>query len=1024
MARLSIYLLGGFHVTLDGEAVTAFESSKVRALLAYLALEADAVKSDRPHSRDALAALLWPDQSDQAARRNLSQALFNLRQVIHDDEAAPPFLEITRATVQFNRDSDHWLDVAQFATYIEAGEWANLQSAVELYRGEFLAGFFVDDNVPFAEWGTLLRERYHQQVLDALYRLTEYHEQRRDYERARHYARRQVELEPWQEEAHRQLIRLLARSGQRSAALRQYETCRRTLADELGVEPHEETTALYERIRAAGAARPHNLPDPPTPFVGRRDLLQQIAHYLEHPACRLLTLLGPGGIGKTRLALQAAREALDAFLNGVWYIPLSSVNAVEFLVPTVADGLGLRFSGSRAPSEQLADYLREKELLLVLDSLEHLLEGADWLVDVLHRAPGVKILVTSRERLNLRAEYILDVPGLAYPAGEQAGSIADYEAVQLFLQHAVQVRADFGLSPENQPHVARVCQLLEGIPLGVELAASWVRTLPCEQIIQEMQHAPDFLATSLRDVPARHKSLRAVFQHSWKLLAEVEQKAVSWLSVFHAPFRDEAAQAVTGVEPATLLALSNKSLLSRRPSGRYDFHALLKQYAAEELAAFPGEESAMRESHCRYYVDFLQQRESDLRGGRQMEAQAEIGTEIEDVRVAWEYALASHELDAIARSLEGLYLFYRARGRFQEGRDCFGDAAAAVPVADEAGRFLQARLQARQADFHSWLGDYDAARALLQQSLTVFEPFQFQRECAFALEVLGRMAYYTGAYAQAQQHLQASVVLYRQVEDPWGAAQALNYWGNVVCSVETGYGEAMPLYEESLALSQQIGDQAGIARALSNLGAVEHCLEHYPAARQLYHEALTISREIGDRQLLAIALGNLGNVAYRCGEYDQALELMQESLDIKRGLGNRPSMMYTMNYLGNTNRKAGHYHEARRWYDQALRLAHDLGATAFMSCVLASIAALLAAMGDAPRAAELIQVALDHADGDQDVIAAADQLRPVLEAEIGPQAVATCSGRGRGRPLEQVVAGILAGGWYDGNRIGYSNYRL
>jgi DNA-binding SARP family transcriptional activator len=416
MSRLSIHLLGPFYVTLDEEPVTEFESNKVRALLAYLAVEAD-----RPHSRDELIGLLWPDQPERTARRNLSQALFNLRRTIRDDDVTPPFLHVTRRAVQFNLESDQWLDVAQFVVHIAASEThahskleacksciQHLEQADALYQGEFLAGFFVDDSGPFGEWGTLRRERFHRQVLDAQYHLARHYERRRNYERARHYARRQVELEPWREEAHQQLMRLLVRSGQRSAALQQYEICHRILADELGVEPTDTTTRLYRRIRSVPSIGAHNLPPQATPFVGRASELRDTGGRLVDPDCRLLTLTGAGGIGKTRLAIQAAHENRAAFLHGVCFVPLAPLQSTEFLVPTIASALQLPLHSEMDPKEQLLDALRECEMLLLFDNFEHLIED------------GVDLLAMAHNFNNLGA--------VAYWAGDYA------EAKQRFLE--------------------------------------------------------------------------------------------------------------------------------------------------------------------------------------------------------------------------------------------------------------------------------------------------------------------------------------------------------------------------------------------------------------------------------------------------------------------------------------------------------------------------------------------------------------------------------------------------------------
>ena len=387
MTALSLSLLGPFQVALDGEPVTDFATDKARALLAYLAVE-----SDHPHRRDTLAGLLWPDQPQQRARQNLRQALSHLRQAIEDqdDNLIEPFLTVTRQTVQFNPASDHVLDVAVFKSLVGQCQehrhrrletclpcTRRMERMIALYQGSFLEQFFVSDSSVFEEWALLERESLHREAVQAFSHLASYYERRGDYAQARQHVRRQVTLEPWREESHRHLMWLLTRGGQRSAALAQYETCRRALAEELGIEPTVETTALYDQIRRGQqpgvqaqkyeGTPPRNLPPSPTPFIGRAEELAELADLLADPDCRLVTLVGPGGIGKTRMALQVAADHIGTFAHGIYFVPLMTISSTESLISTVANTLRFSVQDKLDPKDQLLCYLSEKEILLVLE---------------------------------------------------------------------------------------------------------------------------------------------------------------------------------------------------------------------------------------------------------------------------------------------------------------------------------------------------------------------------------------------------------------------------------------------------------------------------------------------------------------------------------------------------------------------------------------------------------------------------------------------------------------------------------
>ena len=1008
---LALSLLGPFQTTLGHEPVTLLRTRKEQALLAYLAVEAD-----RSHQREALAELFWPERPEGVARASLRQALSGVRRAIGGE-----YLLTTRDTVQFNSASDHWLDLAVYRAHLEATRrhphddpdtcplcMGRLQQAVALYRGRFLADLRLDDSREYQEWVTVHRERLFREQGEALRRLTGYRRMLGDLERARRYARRWVELDPLSEHAHRQRMEVLALSGRRTAALKQYEVCRRVLGEELGVEPGTETAALYEQIRdgkiRAPADQPpssalQNLPEQLTPFVGREPELGQVGRLLTRPECRLLTVVGPGGVGKTRLALRAAEQiyGADTFAEGVWFVPLENIASAELLAVTMAEALGLAPEAQQNPKTQLLAHLRPRTMLLVLDNLEHLQHAAaisqpappetgpagsrragpekadalDLLLEILREAPGIKILVTSRERLNCQVEFLVDLEGLPYPAKEGSGTSRtqdirdltglDDAAVRLFVERAGRVRAGFAATTETAPSIIRICQLVEGLPLAIELAAANLapgageRPRTCAEVAQAIQEGLDALATSLRDLSPRQRSIRAVLEHSWRLLSAVEKATYRCLSVFRGGFGPEAARAVVGeaAEQAAgtqaawppLQVLMDRSLLRRDDLlggdgiARYNLHLLLRQYAAEKLAEHAEEEASTRERHSRFYLGFLREREEAIAGERGKEALDEIQGEIANVRTAWEWGVAQNAIDVLGQSVRTLASFYNRTGLFQEGETVFRNTAEHLFGASPApGSLTEVRLLARlrlgQARFLFGLGQFARIPEYTRAAIALAAACRDRTIEAQAELIRGYVHHNQGEVQQARACYERALTLSRTGGSDAGSpasksqreaeANSLNSLA-MVSKRQGRYDEAERYLEQSLQAARQAEDPAGQCRALNGLGTVVSRRGDLSEALDHYRDALRHALACGDRSLEGSLLNNLGNMHLRLGLYEEAGAHYERALEIQRESGARPRQISAWFNQGLIYHYQGDQEIARNCAQQALVIAQEVG---------------------------------------------------------------------------------------------------
>jgi predicted ATPase/DNA-binding SARP family transcriptional activator len=895
MPNLSLSLLGSFQATLDGQPVTGFESNKVRALLAYLAVEAD-----RPHARDELIGLLWPDQPDATARANLRQALANLRHAIGDRTAATPFLSTTSDSIQFHLTEHGSIDAAAFSELIAACHVhahrrletcrtcaQRLQQAVELYRGDFLAQFVQSGSEAFEEWALIQRERLHRDMLDALYALAEHHDRRSEYDLVRRYATRQLELDPWREEAQRQLMRAFALNRQRSAALAQYETCRRVLAHELGAEPSQETVALHAKIKAdrlPHADQQHNLPMALTSLIGRKQERAEIDRLLETSTCRRLTLTGPGGIGKTRLALQAASEHVGLFADGVWLVELAALSDPALVLPAIAPALGLREQGPHELRELLVDFLRPREVLLVLDNCEHLIEACAQIVDDLTQAcPQLSVLTTSREALKVAGEVIFRVPPLTTPDPwhiPATAALADYEAVQLFVERAMTALPDFVMTDAHGTIVAQICHRLDGVPLAIELAAARLTTLSVEQIAARLDDRLRLLTAGLRTALPRQQTLRATMDWSYDLLTGDERILFRRLAVFAGSWTFEATEVVVGQDCLApnkvldgLTHLIDKSLVVVTPQAnevRYRMLETIHEFACEKLSE-ADEIEAVRAHHLEFYVQFAEQVEPFLRDANQNQWLDRIEAEHDNLRAAFAWSLESGKATIGLHLAIALGDFWQRRSHVSEGSNWLGKA---LPAANPISVPTLADALIQLANLMWQQGNCQQASEFFEEGLMLCRKLGDPQRTARALSVGGKVAHAQGDRERAAWRLEESLALFREVgaSDKWGTAIVLLWLADV--RMRQGDNErAALLCEESLDLFRELGDSWGIAFSLGTAGEMARRQGDPTRAVALFAEALKLHWELGNKVNIPFSLEALAIVATVQGQPDRAARL-------------------------------------------------------------------------------------------------------------------------------------------------------
>ena len=578
-----------------------------------------------------------------------------------------------------------------------------------------------------------------------------------------------------------------------------------------------ELAGVHITPQATSAPKPpprDNLPVNLNPLVGRENELATLIRYLDDPRCRLLTLVGAGGFGKTRLAMELASACRDRYRDGICFVPLAPVSSSGAIVHAIAGALGYAFQGQTSPRRQLIDQVRDKRMLLVMDNVEHLLDGVDLFTELLAHSPGISLLATSRERLNLQSEWVCVVQGLPVPPSDKLDRAQEYASVQLFVQAAKRASAGYALQRKDERAVAKICQMVEGMPLGIELASAWIAVLSCDEIAREIETSLDFLTTSMRDVPERQRSLEAVFNHSWDLLSVQEREVLRRLAVFRGGFRRDAAENVADAKLTDLYGLVSKSLLRHHEDGRYDLHEVIRQYSLARLEETP-EYGEARDRHSDYHLSMLRDRELALKGPAQRDAIRELKDEIENLREAWAWAVSRKRFALVGRALRSFGWFCNVGVLYSEGIaqiDPIVETLRDSVRADEEQAVLGVAL-AQQGLLYFRRGKFGRAVSLFEESLGRLRPLEEPELLTDALVVYGVILHLLGNIPRAYSLLEEGLACARAVEDRSLEAYALYNLG-YLASLQGRYDEGFAIMQDGLALWRQVGDPSATALGL------------------------------------------------------------------------------------------------------------------------------------------------------------------------------------------------------------------